>query len=101
MSKAIDLWQSLPPEKMVTMLEHLGVVFELDERGLLHYTLPEGVGDNLNQLIENQREAIHSALWCRSINMHCGTGTRYTVPVTGKGCIGKQSGLDIRRFWNG
>ena len=51
MSKAIDLWQSLPPEKMVTMLEHLGVVFELDERGLLHYTLPEGVGDNLNQLI--------------------------------------------------
>ena len=69
MSKAIDLWQSLPPEKMVTMLEHLGVVFELDERGLLHYTLPEGVGDNLNQLIENQREAIHSALWCRSINM--------------------------------
>ena len=41
MSKAIDLWQSLPPEKMVTMLEHLGVVFELDERGLLHYTLPE------------------------------------------------------------
>ena len=69
MSKAIDLWQSLPPEKMVTMLEHLGVVFELDERGLLYYTSPEGISDELSQWIEDKREVIHSVLWCQSINM--------------------------------
>ena len=100
MSKAIDLWQSLPPEKMVTMLEHLGVVFELDERGLLHYTLPDTINEELIQLIESKRDVIHCCGVGASI-CHCGTGTRYTVPVTGKGCIGKQSGLDIRRFWNG
>ena len=69
MSKAIDLWQSLPPEKMVTMLEHLGVVFELDERGLLHYTLPDTINEELIQLIESKRDVIHSVLWCQSINM--------------------------------
>ena len=69
MSKTTDLWQSLPPEKMVTMLEHLGVVFELDERGLLHYTLPDAISDKLKPLIESKREVIHSVLWCQSINM--------------------------------
>ncbi len=69
MSKTTDLWQSLPPDKIVNTLEHLGVVFELDERGLLHYTLPDAISDELSQLIEGKREVIHSVLWCQSINM--------------------------------
>ena len=69
MSQTIDRWEKLPPDKMVAMLKHLVLVFELDERGLLYYTSPEGISDELSQWIEDKREVIHSVLWCQSINM--------------------------------
>lgn len=68
MSQTIDLWEKLPPDKMVTMLKHLGVVFQLDEWGLLSYTLPDAISDELSQLIESKREVIHSVLWCQCVN---------------------------------
>lgn len=68
MSQTIDLWEKLPPDKMVAMLKHLGVVFELNDRGLLYYTLPKGISDELSQWIEDKREVIHSVLWCQRVN---------------------------------
>lgn len=68
MSKTTDLWQSLPPDKIVNLCERFGVVFELDERDQLTYVLPDGAKAELCELIESKREVIHSVLWCKRIN---------------------------------
>ena len=68
MSKAADLWQTLPPEQLVTLCERMGVVFDLDERDRLTYTLPMQAKPSLIDLIEGKREVIHSVIWCKRIN---------------------------------
>lgn len=68
MSKAIDLWGTLPPDKIVNLCERFGVTFGLDERGHLTYTLPTNISPELHQLIESKCEVIHSVLWCQRVN---------------------------------
>ena len=69
MSKAADLWQTLPPEQLVVICERMGVVFDLDEKDRLTYTLPIDAKASLSDLIEGKREVIHSVIWCKRLNM--------------------------------
>ena len=69
MSKPTNLWQTLPAEQLVLLCERMGVVFDLDERDRLTYALPKEASTALSDLIEGKREAIHSVIWCKRINM--------------------------------